>query len=88
MAARVLQSDRAVEMSTFLVRAFVWVRERPTDWVEIVRRIARLERRLASHDQDIKTLAELLRQLTGSDPLSDERRMRFTPDGCPSEECH
>jgi hypothetical protein len=88
MAASVLQSDRAVEMSTFLVRAFVRVRQMPADCRELAQRISQLERRLASHDQHIKTLAGILRQLIGSDPLSDERRTGSVADGCPSGECH
>src|ERR1700741_3914060 len=52
MAASVLNSSRAVEMSVFVVRAFIRLREFARGHVEISRRLDALERRVTEHDED------------------------------------
>jgi hypothetical protein len=55
MAATVLNSPRAVEMSVYVVRAFVKLRELLVSNKELARRLdeleARIEKKLATHDQ-------------------------------------
>lgn len=67
MAAMVLNSARAVEMSVYVVRAFVQLREVLLANAELARRLEELEirlsRRLDSHDQAIAGILEMLRKL-------------------------
>lgn len=53
MAASVLNSRRAVEVSVFIVRAFVKLRQVIAAHSELARKIAQLERRLTDHDEHI-----------------------------------
>jgi len=50
MAATVLNSPRAVEMSVYVVRAFVKLREMLASNKELVQKLNELERKLQSHD--------------------------------------
>ena len=50
MAASVLNSLRAVEVSLFVVRAFVQLREAVAAHSELARKLDQLERRVAGHD--------------------------------------
>jgi hypothetical protein len=63
MAANLLNSPRAVQMSVFVVRAFVRLRQTLTLHKELAGRLADLERKVASHDEGIRTLFEAIRQL-------------------------
>jgi len=66
MAATVLNSPRAVQMSVFVVRAFVRMREALSDTRELARKLAALERevkaRLDGHDAAI---VDVLRRFMG-----------------------
>ena len=66
-AANVLNSTRAVEMSVFVVRAFVQLREVLTSNKELALKLAelesRIERKLDSHDQAITGLIDAVRSL-------------------------
>lgn len=66
-AANVLNSTRAAEMSVYVVRAFVRLREMLTSNKELALKLAELETRLArkldSHDQAITGLIEAVRSL-------------------------
>ena len=63
MAATVLNSDRAVEMSVFVVRAFVRLREMLSTNQQLAGKIDELERRLDTHDTSIQELIEAIREL-------------------------
>lgn len=67
MAASVLSSPRAVEMSIYVVRAFVRLREIIAGNRELAHKVAELERRvalrLADHDQAISELLGAIHQL-------------------------
>src|SRR5713101_2826673 len=56
MAATVLNSERAVEMTIFVVRAFVRVRQALVANQEIAAKLNELEDRLESHDADIQAV--------------------------------
>src|SRR5216684_7003979 len=58
MAATVLNSERAVQMSVFVVRAFVRLREMLATNRRLVAKLTELERRLENHDADIRELVE------------------------------
>ena len=53
MAASVLNTPRAVEMSVFVVRAFVRLRNFLATHKELAEKLAELERKLESHDEQI-----------------------------------
>jgi hypothetical protein len=72
MAASVLNSQRAVEMSLFVVRAFVHLRDLASTHAELARHLAALERRVTGHDTDLKAVFVALRRLI--EPPSKARR--------------
>jgi phage regulator Rha-like protein len=68
MAATVLNSERAVEMSVFVVRAFVRLREMLATNQQLASKIDELEQRLDTHDASIQELIEAIRELMAPDP--------------------
>lgn len=76
MAATVLNSKRAVQMSIFVVRAFVRMREALAANPEIRVKLAELERRLGNHDVRIQDLVQAIRQLMAP-PASNRRKIGF-----------
>ena len=62
-----LNSPRAIEMSVYVVRAFVQLREAIASNRELARKIEELERRvqqkLATHDQAIAAILKAIREL-------------------------
>lgn len=77
MAASVLNTPRAIEVSVFIVRAFVRLREAILQHKELAQHMAILERRLADHDQQILSLVAAIKQLIGTEPLPKKRRIGF-----------
>jgi ORF6N domain len=73
MAATVLNSKRAIEMSVFVVRAFVRMREAILDNQRIAAKLDELENRLDSHDGSIEELVEAIRELIAPLPANDRR---------------
>lgn len=63
MAASVLNSQRAIEASVFVVRAFVKMRETLATHVRLARRLDALERKYDAHDVQIKTVFDAIRAL-------------------------
>jgi hypothetical protein len=63
MAANVLSSDCAIEISVYVVRAFVRLREAMLANAELTANLAELERRVAGHDEAIRSLVQAIRQL-------------------------
>jgi hypothetical protein len=63
MAATVLNSRRAIEVSIYVVRAFVQMRAEADTHREIARRVDELERKVGSHDSAIGDLLQAIRQL-------------------------
>jgi len=63
MGANVINSPLAIQMSVFVVRAFIRLREMVSNHRELSRRLAELEKRIASHDESIQTLFQAIRQL-------------------------
>jgi len=76
MAATVLNSERAIEMSVFVVLAFVRMRRAIAGNRNVLTKLAELERRLEGHDAEIHTLMEAIRELmTPEEP--NRRRIGF-----------
>jgi len=63
MAANVLNSDKAVKVSVFVVRAFVRLREVFATHRELAAKLDELERKLQDHDGQILTLVDAIRHL-------------------------
>jgi hypothetical protein len=63
MAATVLNSPRAVEMSVYVVRAFVQLRELRASNAELARKLNELECKLEHHDEAITAILSAIREL-------------------------
>lgn len=73
MAASVLNSKRAVEMSIFVVRAFVRMREALATNLKIVAKLRDLELRVENHDADIEEILIAIRELMTPAPATGRR---------------
>lgn len=80
MAASVLNSHRAAEISVFIVRAFVKLRQMITTHKELAHKIFQLERKLADHDQQILSLIQAIKEFMASEPPPKERCIGFHTD--------
>lgn len=78
MAATILNSPRAVEMSVYVVRAFVQLRELLASNAELARRLDELEGKLEHHDEAI-TAISAIRELMNP-PAPKRRGIGFTAD--------
>lgn len=76
-AASVLNSPRAVQMSLYVVRAFVRLREWVASQGELLAKLGELERRVAGHDQELKVIVRAIRQLMTTPPEPPKRRIGF-----------
>ena len=63
MAANVLSSSRAIEMSIHVIRAFVTLRRESGRYAELARKLAALEHNQQLHGEDIQMILGALRQL-------------------------
>jgi ORF6N domain len=63
MAANVLNSPHAINMSVFVIRAFVRLRHTIITQKELAAKLSELERKVLSHDGHIKFLFDAIRQL-------------------------
>ena len=80
MAASVLNSKRAVEVSVYIVRAFVKIRRMMAENKELSRKIVQIERHLAEHDEQIIELIKAIKQLLKPEPPPKKRRIGFHAD--------
>jgi len=71
MAATVLRSQRAVQMSLYLVRAFVRMRDEILANVAILKRLAEIDRRLLEHDVVLREVVGRLQPLLNA-PAEDK----------------
>jgi phage regulator Rha-like protein len=77
MAATVLNSDQAVEMSVFVVRAFVRLREMLAANRELAAKMKELEERLETHDGTIQEIINVIKKLMNPPP-SRRSKIGFT----------
>jgi hypothetical protein len=63
MAATILNSKRAIEMSVFVVRAFVRLRETMAANRKIAGKLQELETRLEKHDTAIQDIIDAIKEL-------------------------
>jgi len=81
MAAMVLNSPRATEVSVYVVRAFVGLRDTLVAHKELAKRLdeleSRLERKVTTHDQAIAGILDAIRQLMVPPEPNKKRRIGF-----------
>jgi hypothetical protein len=79
--AIVLNSPRAVDMSIYVVRAFVQLREVLSSNKELARRVddleARIQKKLVTHDEAIAAILSAIRELMNP-PSTKARGIGFT----------
>jgi hypothetical protein len=79
MAAAVLNSPRAVEMSIFVVRAFVQLRHLLETHEALASRLFELERKVSGHRKAIAGIFDALRDMKSA-PVSPRRGIGFAAD--------
>jgi hypothetical protein len=73
MAANVLNSKQAVEMSVFVVRAFLRLRQMLATNREFANQIKELEKRLNTHDGTIQEIIQVIKGLLNPPPSSRKK---------------
>jgi phage regulator Rha-like protein len=73
MLGNVLKSERAVEISVHIVRAFVHLRELVSGHKELAQKLNQLERKVGAHDRAIAEIINAIRELM---TLPDEKKKR------------
>ncbi len=80
MAASILNSDRAVAMSVYVIRAFVELRDRLTANSPILKRLAEIDRELIVHNTALHDIYQkLLPLLSPPPPQPPRRQIGFSP---------
>lgn len=77
MAANILRSERAVQMSVFVIRAFVRLREETTANAAILKRLAEIDKTLLQHDAALRDLYRKLVPLLQPPPDPPKRQIGF-----------
>ena len=83
MAANILRSARAVQMSVYVVRAFVNLREQLAAKTDILGRLEKIDEKLLEHDESLLIVWHQIKQLMqhppapASPPSTPKRRIGF-----------
>jgi hypothetical protein len=77
MAANILKSKRAVNMSVFVVRAFIHFRETMITYKDLADKLKELEHKVGQHDEHLQEIIETIRQLM-TPPEPPKRKIGFT----------
>jgi hypothetical protein len=72
MAATILRSERAVQMSLYLVRAFISMRDAFLANTTILKRLAEIDKRLLQHDSVLRDVVTHLQALLDAPPPEEE----------------
>lgn len=80
MAANVLRSAHAVQMSVFVIRAFVRLREQVAANTAIIKRLAEIDKSLLQHDTALRDIYQKLLPLLQPAPEPRKRRIGFIAD--------
>ena len=80
MVAAVLNSDRAVAMSIFVIEAFVRMREEVAANAFILKRLSEIDRSLLVHDEALRELYQKLLPLLEPEPAIEKRKIGFGMD--------
>jgi len=79
MAASVLNSLRAIEISVHVVRAFAHLRELISSHKELSQKLNQLERKVGAHDRAIAELINAIRELMTPLESKKKRSIGFAP---------
>ncbi len=79
-AAGVVNSPAAVQISLYVIRAFVKLREELTTNVAILKRLAEIDRTLLQHDSALRDVYRKLLPLLQPPPEPPKRRIGFNAD--------
>jgi len=77
MEASVWNNHRAIEMSAFIVQAFVKLRQVTVGHQELANKLSQSEHRLAQHDESILSLVKAIKQLMSPSTVLKKRRICF-----------
>jgi len=75
------RSSAEVEMSVFIVRAFVRLRAFLATHKELAEKLAELGRKLASHDEQIVAIIDAITRLMAAPSPREKRQIGFGRDG-------
>lgn len=79
MAASVLNSDRAISMSVYVIRAFVEIREQIAANATILKRLAEIDNTLLIHDASLRDIYKKLLPLLTPPPAPARKQIGFHP---------
>ena len=79
MAANILRSPRAREMSVFIIRAFLRMREEMASNATILKRLAEIDRTLLIHDSALRDVYRKLLPLLKPPTESPKPKIGFHP---------
>jgi hypothetical protein len=77
MAATLLNSQKAVDVSVFVVRAFVRLRQMALEHTELALKMDLLEKRVNGHDANIKEIVAAIRELTAPAKKLKKKQIGF-----------
>jgi hypothetical protein len=77
MAASVLNTPRAIDVSVYVVRTFIKLRDFLGKHHELVLKLAELERKVNTHDESIRRLLAAIQQLMAPAPEKPKGRIGF-----------
>lgn len=80
MAASVLNSPQAVQVSVFVVRAFVQLREMLSNHKQLAAKLEQLEAKLQNHDEQIVAIVEAIRELMEPPPEPRRKPIGFASE--------
>ena len=80
MAANILRSEHATQMSVFVIRAFVRMREQVAANTAILKRLAEIDQSLLEHDTALRDIYQNLLPLLEPPPDPPQRRIGFIKD--------
>lgn len=81
MAANVLNSPQAIEMSVFIIKAFIQLREKLAATAPLEKRLNEIEKNLISHDIALRELYQKIKPLLlGQEPPKPKRKIGFTAE--------
>ena len=81
MLSSVLRSETAIRVNVEIMRAFVRLRRLLATPGELVEQLAKLAETVQLHDEQIKTIAQVLRQLMEPPAKPHKGRIGFQPSG-------
>jgi hypothetical protein len=79
MAANILNTPHAIQMSVMIVRAFFALRRMVLDHGALASKLSELDARVGAHDKQLTEIIEAIRFLTASEGPEHGRKIGFTP---------